>query len=74
MKRNKRDTEIGSSTSLLSLFISILLEVSRTKTKPVNNIHNLIGLILLTRLRLDLSHLNERKFQHNFRDCALVLM
>ena len=28
-----------------------------------------IGLKLLTRLRLDFSHLNEHRFQHNFQDC-----
>ena len=30
------------------------------------NIHNLVGLQLLTRLRVGLSHLNEHKFKHNF--------
>ena len=29
----------------------------------------LVGLILLTRLRLGLSHLNQHKFNHNFQDC-----
>ena len=30
--------------------------------------HNPVGLLLLTRLRLGLSHLNKHKFRHNFRD------
>ena len=36
---------------------------------PIYNIFNLIGLKYLTRLRLELSHLNEHKFKHNFQDC-----
>ena len=35
----------------------------------VYNIHNPIGLKLLTRLRLGLSHLNEHRFNHNFESC-----
>ena len=37
--------------------------------KPVYNVHNPVGLKLLTRLRLGLSHLNQHKFNHNFQDC-----
>ena len=36
--------------------------------KPIYNIHNPNGLKLLTRLRLGLSHLNEHKFNHNFKE------
>ena len=32
------------------------------------NIDSSVGLQLLTRLRLGLSHLNEHKFKHNFRE------
>ena len=35
----------------------------------VYNIHNPIGLKLLTRLRLGFSHLNEHRFNHNFESC-----
>ena len=35
----------------------------------VFNIYNPHGLKLLTRLRLDLSHLRGLKFKHNFIDC-----
>ena len=34
-----------------------------------NYVHSPVGLKLLTRLRLDLSHLNQQKFNHNFQDC-----
>ena len=34
------------------------------------HIRNPTGLMLLTRLRLGLSHLKEHKFNHNIRDCA----
>ena len=33
------------------------------------NIHSPLGLKLLTRLRLGLSHLREHKFKYNFQDC-----
>ena len=34
------------------------------------NTHNPIGIKLLTRLRLGLSHLNEDRFIHKFQNCA----
>ena len=37
---------------------------------PVYDIHNPLGLRLLTRLRLGLSYLNEHKFNHNFKNCV----
>ena len=36
---------------------------------PFINIFNLIGLKYLTHLCLELSHLNEHKFKHNFQNC-----
>ena len=39
----------------------------RPSPNPVYDIHNPLGLHLLTRLRLGLSHLNEHKFNHNFK-------
>ena len=33
------------------------------------NCHNPIGIKLITRLRLGLSHLRDHKFKHNFLDC-----
>ena len=37
--------------------------------KSVFNIFDPKGLILLTRLRLGFSHLNEHRFRHNFENC-----
>ena len=41
--------------------------------KPTFKIHNPLGLKLLTRLRLGLSHLNEHRFNDNFEDCITPL-
>ena len=37
---------------------------------PVYNNRKPIGLKLLTRLRLGLSHVNEHRFNHNFENCV----
>ena len=37
---------------------------------PVYDIHNPLGICLLTRLRLGLSHLNEHIFNHDFKNCV----
>ena len=42
----------------------------RPSRNPVYDIHNRWGLRLLTRLRLGLSHFNEHKFNHNFKNCV----
>ena len=42
---------------------------SYSKCNDTYGIHNPTGLKLLTRLRLGLSHLNDLKFNHNFKDC-----
>ena len=42
----------------------------RPDPHPVYNIFKPIGLKLLTRLRLGLSHLNEHRFNHNFEGCV----
>ena len=51
-------------------FKNYLLRVVRATAISVYGIHNPIGLKFLTRLRLGLSHLNEHKFKHNFKDCV----
>ena len=43
-------------------------------SNPVYNIQNYIGLKLLTRLRLGLSHLNGHRFNHNFQNCINPLV
>ena len=51
-------------------FRNLLLKIGQPSPEPVYNIHNPTGLKLLTRLKLRLSHLNENKLNHNFRDCV----
>ena len=68
MEWNKLDVTLRKFESL-PYFRNALLKIDRPTAKPIYNIHNPIGLKLLTRLRLGLSHLNEHKFKHNFQDC-----
>ena len=49
-------------------FKASLLRFIRPKCRPIYNIHDSTGFIYLTRLRLNLSHLKEHKFHHNFQD------
>ena len=51
------------------MFLNTLLKLDRPKQSAIYNINNPVGLKLLTRLRLGLSHLNEHKFNRNFQDC-----
>ena len=46
-----------------------LLSLIRPNQSNIYNISDPIGLKLLTRLRLGLTHLNEPKICHNFQDC-----
>ena len=66
---NKLDRRIQQSTTMLS-FRNALLKIGQPTPKPVCNILDPNGLKLLTRLRLGLSHLNEHKFNHNFKECV----
>ena len=50
-------------------FQNTLIKIGRPIPKPIYNVYNPLGLKLLTRLRLDLSHLNQHKFNHNFQHC-----
>ena len=68
MEWKKLDVTLRKSESL-PYFRNALLKIGRPTAKPICNTHNPIGLKLLTRLRLGLSHLNEHKFKHNFQDC-----
>ena len=42
----------------------------RPVPNSVFNIHNIIGIKLLTSLRLGLSHLNEHRFNHKVQNCT----
>ena len=66
---NKLDMQIGRSGYFLS-FKNSLLNIGRPTAKPTCKIDNPIGLKLLTRSRLGLSHINEHIFKHNFQDCV----
>ena len=67
-ERNKLDLQIRKANSLLS-FKNVLLKLGWPFPKSCFNIHNPVGLKLLTRLRVGLSHLNGYKFKHNFPNC-----
>ena len=45
------------------------MDNDRFISNPIYNISNPVGLKYLTRLRLELSNLNENKFKLNFQDC-----
>ena len=49
-------------------FKKSLLAVIRPKMSPVYKINDPLGIKLLTRLRVNFSHLREHKFRHNFLD------
>ena len=51
------------------IFRNALIKIGRPIPKPIYNAHSPVGLKLLSRLRLGLSHLNQHKFNHNFLDC-----
>ena len=49
-------------------FKKTILDFIRPKENSIYAIHDISGLKLLTRLRLNFSHLNEHKFRLNFKD------
>ena len=59
--------ELRNINSINKFKSSILNFVSSTETS-VFEVHDIKGVKLLTRLRLDFSHINEHKFRHNFND------
>ena len=58
----------GVNFDKISSFKKALLGFIRPIPAAVYNINDPVGLKLLTRLRVNLSHLNEHKFRHNFQD------
>ena len=64
---NKLNPEIRRSGSY-NIFRKSILNFIRPSASKVYNINDAIGIKLITRLRLDFSHLREHKFKHNFRD------
>ena len=67
VKRNRLDHPLHNSKSC-NIFKTLPLKTGRSMPKPTINVRNHLGLKLLTRLRLGLSHLNEDMFNHNFED------
>ena len=64
---NKLYWNIQQSKTMLS-FRNSLLKTGWPILKPFYNIHNPIGLTLLKRLKVGLSHLNQHKLNNNFRE------
>ena len=48
-------------------FKKTILDFIKPKENSIYGIHDISGLKLLARLRLNFSHLNEHKFRHNFK-------
>ena len=67
------DLNIISSDSI-SIFKSRLLSLIHPIQTNIYNIFDPKALTFLTRLKLDLSHLNEHRFQHNFQECLNPLL
>ena len=55
--------------NLFKKFRNTLLKLGRPTPDLMYRIHHPLGLNLLTRLRLVLSHLNEHRFKHTFKKC-----
>ena len=64
---NKLGCNLRNSVSI-SKFKKSLQNFIRPKSRTVFDIYDPIGLKLLSRLRVKLSHLREHKFRHNFLD------
>ena len=65
---NKLDNTIRDAESIKQ-FKSMLKNFFSLNQRSLFSIHDPVGVKLLTRLRLQFSHLNEHKFRHNFKDC-----
>ena len=64
---NKLDVHTRTCTSY-PVFRKHQLKLIRPQENSIFNIYDPLGIKLLTRLRLDFSHLKEHKFRHNFND------
>ena len=66
---NKLDNTIRDAESIKP-FKSMLKNFLSLNQRSLFSIHDPVGVKLLTRLRLQFSHLNEHEFRHNFKDCV----
>ena len=64
---NKLDNTTRDAESIKQ-FKSMLKNFLSLNQRSLFSIHDPVGVKLLTRLRLQFSHLNEHKFRHNFKD------
>ena len=64
---NKLDSNIRNSDTL-NIFKSKILKFKRPTANSIFDCHKPIGVKLLTRLQLEVSHLCEHKFKHSFQD------
>ena len=55
--------------NLIEVFKSKLLAFIQPVQRSIYNVFNPQGLKFLTQLHLGLSHLNQHRFRHNFKDC-----
>ena len=69
---NKLDSNILNSETL-NIFKLKILKFTRPTATSIFGCHNPIGVKLLIRLRLGLSHLREHKFKHSFQDTLTPL-
>ena len=67
MEWNNLDNEVKHSVSIAQ-FKNKLLSTIRPVGNSIYNVHDIIGVRYLTKLRLQFSALNEHQFRHNF-DC-----
>ena len=68
---NEWNKEIGQeikNSPSIAKFKDSLIDYIRPKSRSVYSVHDPYGLKLLTRLRLNFSHLREHKFRHNFHN------
>ena len=65
---NKLDVTVRNAKSFF-IFKNLLLKIGRPIQNLIFKIHDPLWIKLLTRLRHGLSHLNEHRFRHNFKDC-----
>ena len=65
---NKLDPDLHNAKPY-STFRKKLLKIGRLNPNLIYKIHDPVGLRLLRRLRIGLSHLNEHRFNHNFDSC-----
>ena len=65
---NNLDPKLRNSENF-SIFKNNILKFIRPKPNSFFNCCNLKGIRLITRLRLELSHLREHKFKYNFQNC-----